>query len=111
MLVRIGVPSSNMFITGGHGLKGFGTLVLLHHMFVVVYEENKSFSILEVACSFQSSLEEAFMTKVIKYQSPLQPSQTYVYIGAIYLCSSLAALDIRRLVVRGLQQLGMPKSS
>ena len=39
---------------------------------VVVNEGSKTVSILEVACTFDSSLEEAFMTKVIKYQPLLQ---------------------------------------
>ena len=39
---------------------------------VVVDEENRSVFILEMACTFDSSLEEAFMTKVIKYQPLLQ---------------------------------------
>ena len=35
---------------------------------VVVDEESREVSVLEMACTFDLSLEEAFMTKVIKYQ-------------------------------------------
>ena len=34
----------------------------------VVDEESREVSVLEIACTFDSRLEEAFMTKVIKYQ-------------------------------------------
>ncbi len=35
---------------------------------VVINEECREVFVLEVACTFDSSMEEAFMTKVIKYQ-------------------------------------------
>ena len=35
---------------------------------VVIDEESKEVFLLEVACTFDPNLEEAFMTKVIKYQ-------------------------------------------
>ena len=78
---------------------------------VVVNEENRSVYILEMACTFDSSLEEAFMTKVIKYQPLLQ---TIIELG--YRCDLLVLIfgslgHVHRLVVRGFQQLGMPKKA
>ena len=78
---------------------------------VVVNEGSKTVSILEVACTFDSSLEEAFMTKVIKYQPLLQ---TITELG--YRCNLLVFIfgslgHVHRLVVRGFQQLGMSKKA
>ena len=76
---------------------------------VVVDDLSKEVFLLEVGCAFDPSLEEAFMTKVIKYQ-PL--------LGAIselgYRCRLLVFIfgslgHAHRLVTRGLQLLGMPK--
>ena len=62
-------------------------------------------------CTFDSGLEEAFMTKVIKYQQLLQ---AITQLG--YRCNLLVFIfgslgHVHRLVVRGLQQLGMPKKA
>ena len=76
---------------------------------VVIDEEAKEVFLLEVACTFDPNLEEAFMAKVIKCQ-PL-PS-TISELG--YRCGLLVFIfgslgHVHRLVVRGLQQMGMPK--
>ena len=76
---------------------------------VVVNEESREVFILEIACTFDPSLEEAFMTKVIKYQPLLN---TISELGCrcrlfVFIFGSLG--HTHRLVVRGLQQLGMPK--
>ena len=57
---------------------------------VVVNEESQKVLVLEVACTFDSSIEEAFMTKVIKYP-PLLNTILELVIGADYLSSYLAA--------------------
>ncbi|KAI2660150.1 Biotin--protein ligase [Labeo rohita] len=76
---------------------------------VVVNEGRREVFILEVACTFDSSMEEAFMTKVIKYQPLLNIITEIGYRGclSVFIFGSLG--HIHRLVVRGLQQLGMPK--
>ncbi len=65
--------------------------------------------VLEIACTFDSSMEEAFMTKVIKYQPLLNIISEIGYQGRllVFIFGSLG--HTHRLVVRGLQQLGMPK--
>lgn len=40
---------------------------------VVVNEESREVSVLEIVCTFDTSLEEAFMTKVLKYQPRVNP--------------------------------------
>lgn len=40
---------------------------------VVVNEESREVSVLEIVCTFDTSLEEAFMTKVLKYQPLVNP--------------------------------------
>ena len=65
---------------------------------VVVNEESKEVFILETACTFDSSLEEALTTN-----PSYTPSQSWVT-GAGYLSSYLR--HTHRLVIRGLQQLG-----
>ncbi len=59
--------------------------------------------------TFDSSMEEAFMTKVIKYQPLLNIISEIGYRGRllVFIFGSLG--HTHRLVVRGLQQLGMPK--
>ncbi|KAI2653013.1 Retrovirus-related Pol polyprotein from type-2 retrotransposable element R2DM [Labeo rohita] len=76
---------------------------------VVINEERREVFILEVACTFDSSMEEAFMTKFIKYQQLLNIITEIGYQGrlSVFIFGSLG--HIHRLVVRGLQQLGMPK--
>ena len=61
---------------------------------------------MEVACTFDSSMEEAFMTKTIKYQ-PLISELGYQSRLLVLIFGSLG--HTHRLVVRGLQQLGMQK--
>ncbi len=60
---------------------------------VVVNEESKLVFVLELACMLLSSLEEAFITKVIKYQTII-PSQGEV-IQSDYLFSYLATLEAK----------------
>ncbi len=70
---------------------------------------NREVFVLEIACTFDSSMEEAFMTKVIKYQPLLNVISEIGYRGRllVFIFGSLG--HTHRLVVRGLQQLGMPK--
>ena len=76
---------------------------------VVVNEESKEVFVLEMACTFDSSLEEAFMTKAIKYQPLLHTISELGYRCRllVFIFGSLG--HTHRLVIRGLQQLGMPK--
>ncbi len=78
---------------------------------VVINEECREVSVLEMACTFDSSMEEAFMTKVIKYQPLLNIISEIGYRGRllVFIFGSLG--HTHSLVVRGLQQLGMPKMS
>ncbi len=75
----------------------------------VINEECKEVFVLEIACTFDSSMEEAFLTKVIKYQPLLNVISEIGYRGRllVFIFGSLG--HTHRLVVRGLQQLGMPK--
>jgi hypothetical protein len=78
---------------------------------IVVNEGDKSVSILEMACTFDSSLEEAFMTKVIKYQPLLQTITELGYRCNLFVFIFGSLGHVHRLVVRGFQQLGMPKKA
>ena len=76
---------------------------------VVVNENHREVLILEVGCTFDYSLEEAFLTKVLKYQ---QLKQTISQLG--YRCKLLVFIfgslgHAHKLVVRGLQMAGLPK--
>ncbi len=76
---------------------------------VVINEECREVFVLEIACTFVPSMEEAFMTKVIKYQPLLNVISEIGYGGRllVFIFGSLG--HTHRLVVRGLQQLGMPE--
>ena len=76
---------------------------------VVVDEESREVSVLEMACTFDPSLEEAFMTKVIKYQPLLNTISELGYRCRLFVFIFGSLGHTHRLVVRGLQQLGMPK--
>ena len=76
---------------------------------VVVDEESREVSVLEVACTFDHSLEEAFMTKVIKYQPLLHNITELGYRCRLFVFIFGSLGHTHRLVVRGFQQLGMPK--
>ena len=76
---------------------------------VVVNESRREVFILEVACTFDHSLEEAFLTKALKYH---QLEQTISQLG--YRCKLLVFIfgslgHVHRLVVRGLQMAGLSK--
>ena len=75
----------------------------------VVNETLREVFILEVGCTFDSSLEEAFLTKMLKYQ---QLVQTISQLG--YSCKLLVFIfgslgHVHKLVVRGLQMAGLSK--
>ena len=66
-------------------------------------------TILEVACTFDHSLEETFLTKVLKYQ---RLKDAIIQLG--YKCKLLVFIfgslgNVHESVVRGLQIAGMPK--
>ena len=76
---------------------------------IVVNETHKEVFILEVGCTFDYSLEEAFLTKVLKYN---QLEQTIAQLG--YRCKLLVFIfgslgHVHKLVVRGLQMAGLTK--
>ena len=64
---------------------------------------------MEVGCAFDYSLEEAFFTKVVKYQSL---KDAIIQLG--YKCKLLVFIfgslgNVHRLVIRGMQMAGIPK--
>ena len=59
--------STNMF-RHNNGNDAFSDVTANTPDIVVVDEDSKEVTILEVACTFDHSLEEAFLTKVLKYQ-------------------------------------------
>ena len=76
---------------------------------VVVDEGSREVLILEVGCTFDYSLEEAYLTKIVKYQ---QLKQTISQLG--YRCTLLVFIfgslgHVHKLVVRGLQIAGLSK--
>ena len=76
---------------------------------VVVDEDSREVTILEVGCAFDYSLEDAYLTKLLKYQ-PLR--DIVVQLG--YKCKVLVFIfgslgNVHRLVVRGLQMAGLSK--
>ena len=76
---------------------------------VVVDESSREVLILEVGCTFDHSLEEAFLTKLLKYQ---QLKLTISQLG--YRCELVVLIfgslgHVHKLVVRGLQIAGLTK--
>ena len=76
---------------------------------IIIDETNREVFLVEVGCTFDSSLEEAFLTKQVKYQ-PLV--QAITHIG--YTCQLVVLIfgslgHIHRLVVRGLRIMGLSK--
>ena len=100
---------ASMFQHGSSNSDAFSHLSATTPDVIVVNEELSEVFILEVACTFDSSMEEAFMTKLIKYQPLLNSISEIGYRGRllVFIFGSLG--HTHRLVVRGLQQLGMPK--
>ncbi len=76
---------------------------------VVIVEECREVFVLEIACTFDSSMEEAFMIKVIKYQPLLNIISERLSEPITYFHIWQSIGHTHRLVVRSLQQLGMPK--
>ena len=73
----------------------------------VVDEDSRDVTILEVACTFDHSLEEAFLTKVLKYQ---RLKDAIMQLGykcklLVFIFGSLGNVHIS--VVRGLQIAGI----
>ena len=76
---------------------------------IVVDEDSREVTILEVGCTFDYSLEEAFLAKVLKYE-PLRneiEQLGYKCKLIVFIFGSLG--NVHRLVVRGLQTAGIPK--
>ena len=72
-------------------------------------EDCRQVTIIEVGCTFDHSLEEAFLTKVLKYQQLKN-----VISQAGYECKLIVLIfgslgNVHKLVVRGLQMEGTPK--
>ena len=79
---------------------------------VIVDEESREVSVLEMAGTFDPSLEEAFMTKVIKYQPLLHTISELGYRCRlfVFIFSSLR-LAHRYRWLEGSNNLGCPKRS
>ena len=73
---------------------------------VIIIEWSSEVYILEVGCTFDSSLEEAFYTKLVKYQPLLNTVSELGYRCRllVFIFGSLG--HTHRLVVRGLQKEG-----
>ena len=73
----------------------------------VVNESLREVFILEVGCTFDYSLEEAFLTKVLKYQQLVQSISQLGYSCKllVFIFGSLG--HVHKLVVRGLQMSGL----
>ena len=76
---------------------------------VVVDEDSREVTILEVGCTFDHSLEEAFLTKVLKYQrlKDVITQMGYECKLLVFIFGSLG--NVHKSVVRGLQIAGLPK--
>ena len=76
---------------------------------IIIDEESREVFLLEVGCTFDTSLEEAFLTKQLKYH-PLVQSITQLGYRCqliVFIFGSLG--HVHRLVVRGLRILGLTK--
>ena len=76
---------------------------------VIIDECNTNVYILEVSCCFDSRLEEAYLTKLVKYQPPVQQIS-----GSAYKCPFLVFTfgslgHVHKLVTRGLRIVGFSK--
>lgn len=76
---------------------------------VVVNEESREVSVLEIVCTFDTSLEEAFMTKVLKYQPLVNPISELGYRCALLVFVFGSPGHVHMLIVRDYDCLGCPK--
>ena len=98
-----------MFILSNNEVDTFTNLTANTPDVVVVNEEKREITILEVGCTFDYSLEEAFLTKVSKYQLLKNEIEQLGYNCKllVFIFGSLG--HVHRLVIRGLQTPGIPK--
>ena len=101
---------SSMFNLFNHDQNAFQNITANTPDAVVIDEDSREVTILEVGCTFDHSLEEAFLTKVVKYQQlkDVIAQNGYQCRLIVFIFGSLG--NVHRLVVRGLQMVGMPKS-
>ena len=76
---------------------------------IVIMDERNNIVFLEVGCCFDSSLEEAYLTKLVKYQPPVQQIS-----GSAYKCPFLVFTfgslgHVHKMVTRGLRIVQLKK--
>ena len=99
----------NMFTLCNNQVDTFSNLTANTPDVVVIDEESKEVTILEVGCTFDFSLEEAFLAKTLKYQ-PLKNEIENLGYNCKLLVFIFGSLGhVHRLVIRGLQMAGIPK--
>ena len=101
--------SPDMFILCNNEVDNFSNVTANTPDVIVVNEESREVTILEVGCTFDYSLEEAFLAKVLKYQLLKNEIEQLGYNCKllVFIFGSLG--HVHRLVVRGLQTAGIPK--
>ena len=76
----------------------------------LIYEDNSNVFILEVGCFFDSSLEEAYSTKLVNYYPLVQQISGLAY-NSQYLVLIFSSLGpVHRPVIRGLRMGGFTKA-
>ena len=101
--------SPDMFILCNNEVDTFTHFTANTPDVLVVNEEKREITILEVGCTFDYSLKEAFLTKVSKYQLLKNEIEQLGYNCKllVFIFGSLG--HVHRLVIRGLQTAGIPK--
>jgi hypothetical protein len=101
--------SSDMFTLCNNEVDYFSNVTANTPDVIVVDEVSREVTILEVSCTFDYSLEEAFLAKVTKYQLLRNEIAQLGYTCKllVFIFGSLG--HVHRLVIRGLQMAGIPK--
>ena len=104
------VVKQQMFSRCSREMSVFSELSATRPDIVVIDEYNRDVFILEVGCCFDSCLEEAYLTKLVKYH-PLVQTITSLGYKCQYLVLIFGSLGhVHRLVIRGLRIVGFTKA-
>ena len=104
------VVKQQMFFRCSTEMSAFSNLNATRPDIIIIDENSRNVFILEVGCCFDSSVEEAYLTKLVKYHPLVQQIS-----GLGYKCQYLVLIfsslgHVHRLVIRGLRIVGFTKA-
>ena len=104
------IVKQGMFSRGVEEMSVFSDLNATRPDMLIIDESSMNVHIIEVGCCFDSTLEEAFLTKLVKYQ-PLVQQITGLGYKCQYLVLIFGSLGhVHRLAIRGLMMVGFTKA-